>query len=119
VPPEFTGTPGATIVPGTFVRGLRDDAPIGIGGVSTSSDAGPPARDPLRLSDHDKSIIGQARHLAGLSGPAAVRARFGTTAVSYADTAHAYAEALGRATRIIGELLAIIERLAGVTPEAL
>jgi hypothetical protein len=82
--------------------------------VSTSSNVGPPARgkDRDRLSDRDKSIIGQAHQLVGLSGPAAVRAYFGTTAVSYADTAHAYAEALSQATRVIGALLAIIERLA-------
>lgn len=85
--------------------------------MSKSSNAGPPARDPLQLSDHDQSIIGQARQLAGLSGPAAVRAYFGTTAVSYAKTAHAYAEALGQATWVIGELLAIIERLADARPE--
>ena len=36
-----------------------------------------------------------------MSGPAAVRACFGTTAVSYRDTAHAYAEALGQATSAI------------------
>ena len=82
--------------------------------MSTSSNVGPPARDKDRdrLSDRDKSIIEQAHQLAGMSGPAAVRAHFGTTAVSYANTAHAYAEALSQATRVIGELLAIIERLA-------
>ena len=83
-------------------------------GVSTSSNLGSPSRDRDRdrLSDHDKSIIGQAHELVGVSGPAAVRAYFGTTAVSYADTAHAYAEAVSQATRVIGELLAIIDRLA-------
>jgi hypothetical protein len=90
--------------------------------VSTSSNLGPPARDRDRLSDHDKSIIGQAHQLVGVSGPAAVRAYFGTTAVSYARTAHAYAEALSQATRVIGELLAIIDRLAdggaGVTVDS-
>jgi hypothetical protein len=92
--------------------------------VSTSSNLGPPARDRDRdrLSDHDKSIIGQAHQLVGVSGPAAVRAYFGTTAVSYARTAHAYAEALSHATRVIGELLAIIDRLAdggaGVTMDS-
>ena len=82
--------------------------------MSTSSNVRPPARDRdrVRLSDHDKSIIGQARQLVGVSGPAAVRAYFGTTAVSYADTAHAYAAALSQATRVIDELLAIIDRLA-------
>jgi len=81
--------------------------------VSTSSNAGAPARDRDRdrLSDHDKSIIGQAHQLVGVPGPA-VDACFGSIAVSYDDTAHAYAEALGEATRVIGELLAIIERLA-------
>ena len=87
--------------------------------MSTSSGVGPSAPDLLRLSDHDESIPGQALYLAKLSGPAAVRAYFGTTAVSYADTAHAYAEALSQATRVIGELLAIIERFAGARPEAL
>jgi hypothetical protein len=75
-------------------------------------------RDRDRLSEHDKSIIGRARHLAGVSGTAAIRAYFGTTAVSCADTMHAYAEALGQATRVIGELLAIIERLADAGPES-
>ena len=65
-----------------------------------------------RLSDHDESIIAQAHHLVDVSGPAAVRAYFGTDAVSSADSAHAYAEALSQATWIIGELLAIIERPA-------
>ena len=86
--------------------------------MSTSSSAGPPAGNHDRLSDHDKNIIGRAHHLAGLSGPAAVRAYFGTTAISYRDTALAYAEALSQATWVIGEMLAIIERLADAGPEA-
>ena len=80
--------------------------------MSTSSNAGPPARDRDQLSDRDQSIIGQAHQLLGVSGPAAVPAYFGTIAVSYADTAHDYAEALSQATWVIGELLAIIERFA-------
>jgi len=71
--------------------------------VSTSSKAGAPAGDRDRLSDHDKSIIGQAHQLIRVSGPAAVRAYFGTNAVSSADSAHAYAEALGQATWVIRE----------------
>jgi hypothetical protein len=86
-------------------------------GVSTSPNDGPPScdRDRSRLSDHDETVIEQARQLAGLSGPAAVRARYGTAAVSYASTAHAYAEVFSQATTVLGELLAIIGRLAGVT----
>ena len=80
--------------------------------MSTSSNAEPPARDLDRLSDRDKSIIKRANQLVAVSGPSAVRAYFSTTAVSNADTAHAYAEALSQATWVIGELLAIIERLA-------
>jgi hypothetical protein len=80
--------------------------------VSTPSSAGSAASDRDRFSDHDKTIIEQAQHLAEVTGSAAVRAYFGTTTVSYADAAHAYAEALGRATWVIGELLAIVERLA-------
>ena len=57
--------------------------------MSAASGAEPPVRDRDRLSDHHKSLIGQAHHLAGLSGAAAVRARFGTTAVSYRATTHA------------------------------
>ena len=53
-----------------------------------------------------------------MSGPAVVRAYFGTTAVCNAETAHAYAEALSQATWVIGELLAIIERLADAGPES-
>lgn len=87
--------------------------------MSTSFSGGPPIRGPGRLSDHDKSIIGQARQLAGMSGPAAVRACYGTTAVSYRDTAQAYAGALSQATWAIGELLAITRRLAGAGSEAL
>ena len=80
--------------------------------MSTSSNAGPPARGRDRLSDRDKSIIGRANRLVGVSGPSAVRAYFGTTAASNADATHACAEALSQATWIIGELLVIIERLA-------
>jgi hypothetical protein len=80
--------------------------------VSASSNAGPPARDQDRLSDRDKSVIGQAHQLVGVSGAAAVPACLGGVAVSYADTAHEYAEALSQATWVIGELLAIIERFA-------
>jgi hypothetical protein len=64
-----------------------------------------------RLSDHDKSIIGQAHQLVGVPGTA-VRACLSAAVVSSADTAHAYAEALSQATKVVGELLAIIERLA-------
>jgi hypothetical protein len=87
--------------------------------VSTSSSAGPAARDRDRLSDQDKDIIDQANHLAGLSGPAVVRAYFGTSATSYRNTTLAYAEVLSQATWVIGELLAIVERLADAGPEAL
>jgi hypothetical protein len=90
----------------------RIDAPSGRNGVSASSGAGPPARDPYRFTDHDQAIIGRAHQIAGTSGAAAVRACFGTAAVSYADTARAYAKALDQATWVIGELLAIIGRLA-------
>lgn len=88
----------------TSSRGVLNDAPSGTNGVSTSSNLGPPARDRdgHRLSDHDKSIIGQAHQLVGMSRPAAVHAYFGATAISYASTAHAYAEALSQATRVIG-----------------
>jgi hypothetical protein len=78
----------------------------------------PPADDGDRLSGADVGIIDLARQIARVSGPAVVRAHFGTTAVSYADTAHAYANALSRATWVIEELLAIIERLADAGPEA-
>jgi hypothetical protein len=83
--------------------------------VSTPPNAGLPARG--RLGDHDKGVIGRARQLAALSGPAAVRARYGTTAVSYANTAHAYAEVFSQAREVIGELLAVIERLAGTAAD--
>lgn len=82
--------------------------------MSAPSGAGPPARDPYRLTDHDETIIGRAHQIAGMSGAAAVRACFGTAAVSDADTARAYAKALDQATWVIGELLAIIGRLADV-----
>ena len=89
--------------------------------MSTSSDTGPPARGPDRLTDHDKTTIRRAHQIAGMPRPAAVRAYFGT-AVSYANTARAYAKALDQATWVIGELLAIIERLAhdgaGVTMDS-
>src|ERR1700751_781811 len=111
-PPAFTKRLARPSCP-DFRQGLLNDAPTWTKGVSASSSAGPPARDRDRLSDHDQNIIGQARQLAGVSsGPAVVRAYFGTAAVSYRDTAHAYAEALRQATRVIGELLAIIGRIA-------
>jgi hypothetical protein len=98
----------------TVAKGLLNDALVWTDGVSTPSDVGPPSRDRDRdrLSDHDKSIIGQAHQLLGVSGPVAVRACFDTTAVSYADSVHACAEAVSQASGVIGELLAIIERLA-------
>ena len=86
--------------------------------MNTSSSAGLPVRGLDRFSGHDKRTIGQARQLAGMAGPAAVRACYGTTAVSYRDTAHAYAAASGQAAWAIGDLLAIIGRLAGAGPEA-
>jgi hypothetical protein len=69
----------------TFGRELLNDTPSWADQVSTSSSAGPPARDRDQLSDRDQSIIGQA---------------------------HDYAEALSQAAWVIGELLAIIERFA-------
>ena len=80
---------------------MLNDTSVWTYGVNTSPSAGsPPSRDQggCRLSDHDTTVIEQARQLAGLSGPAAVRARYGTTAVSYASTAYAYAEVFGQAT---------------------
>ena len=81
--------------------------------MSTSSNVGLPIRDRDRdrLSDRDNSIIGKAYQLVGVSGSAAVRAHFGTTAVASAGTAHAYPKALSRTTSVIRELLAIIGRL--------
>jgi hypothetical protein len=55
----------------------------------TSSSAGPTACGRAGFSNHDKSIIECAHQLADASGP--------------------YAEALSRATWIMGELLAIVE----------
>jgi hypothetical protein len=95
-----------------FRHGLGNDTPIWTNGVNTSSSAGPRVRGLDRFSDHDKSIIGQARQLAGMPGPTAVRACCRTTAVSYRDTAHAYAGPLSQAAWAIGELLAIIGCLA-------
>ena len=86
--------------------------------MNASSSAGPPVCGLDRFSDHDKRILGRARQLAGMPGPAAVRGCYGTTAVSYRDTAHAYAGALSQAAWAIGELLAIIGRLADAGPEA-
>ena len=87
--------------------------------MNASSSAGPPVCGLDRFSDHDTRILGRARHLPGMPGPAAVRACYGTTAVSYRDTAHAYAGALSQAAWAIGGLLAIIGRLADAGPEAL
>ena len=96
----------------TFDRKLLNDAHSWANQVSASSNAGPPARDQDRLSDRDKSVIGQAHQLVDVSGAAAVPACFGGITVSSTDTAHEYAEALSQATWVIGELLAIIERFA-------
>ena len=93
--------------------------PIWTNGMSASSSAGPPVCGLDRFSDHDTRILGRARHLPGMPGPAAVRACYGTTAVSYRDTAHAYAGALSQAAWAIGGLLAIIGRHADAGPEAL
>jgi hypothetical protein len=116
--PLVHGMPGPAIVSAPSAEGLLNDAPSWTNDVSTSSNVGPPTRDRDRLTDHDKSIIGQAHQLV-VSGPAAIRAYLGTIAASYADTAPAdtapaYAAALSQATRIIGELLAIIDRLADI-----
>jgi hypothetical protein len=99
---------------------MLNDVSVWTYGVNTSPSAGlpPPCdQDGCPLSGHDVTVIEQARQLAGLSGPAAVRARYGTTAVSYASTAHAYAEVFGQATAVIGELLDIIGRLADVATD--
>jgi hypothetical protein len=80
--------------------------------MSKSSGAGPAAGDLNRLTDDEKVILGRARQIAGMPGTAAVRACYGTTAVSDADTARAYAKALDDGTWVTGELIAIIERLA-------
>ena len=73
--------PGAAIVP-ALSGGCWNDVSVWTDGVSTSPNDGPPScdRDRSRLSDHDETVIEQARQLAGLSGPAAVRARYGTAA---------------------------------------
>lgn len=99
---------------------MLNDTSVWTYGVNTSPNAGPPPsrdQDGCQLSDHDTTVIEQARQLAGLSGPAAVRARYGTTTVSHASTAHAYADVFGQATAVIGELLDIIGRLAGVAAD--
>jgi len=98
---------------------MPNDVSVWAYGVNAPSSDGLPSRDQdgYQLSDHDTTVIEQARQLAGLSGPAAVRARYGTTAVSYASTAHAYAEVFGQATAVIGELLDIIGRLADVATD--
>ena len=86
--------------------------------MNASSSAGSPVCGLDRFSDHDKRILGRARQLPGMPGPAAVRACCRTTAVSYRDTAHAYAGALSQAAWAIGEPLAIIGRHADAGPEA-
>jgi hypothetical protein len=85
---------GATIVPALTGGVLPSDVPSWTPGVSTSANAGPSAAN------------------AG----SAIRAYFGTSAVSAssADSALAYTEALSQATWIIGELLAILERSADI-----
>jgi len=42
--------------------------------MNASSSAGPPVCGLGRFSDHDTRILGRARHLPGMPGPAAVRA---------------------------------------------
>jgi hypothetical protein len=86
--------------------------------MNASSSAGPPVHGPDRLSGHDTRITGQARQFAGMPGPAAVRAYYGTTAVWHRDTAHADAGALSQPAGAIGKLLAIIGRLADAGPQA-
>jgi hypothetical protein len=86
--------------------------------VNASSSGGPSVRGLDRLSGHDTRITGQARQFAGMPGPAAVRGCYGTTAVWHRDTAHADAGALSQPAGAIGELLAIIGRLADAGPQA-
>ena len=61
-----------------------------------------------RLTDLDRHAIAEARELAGLSGPGAVREYTGDP-----GSLTAYAVAFELAQQRMGGLLAIIERLGG------
>ena len=67
----------------------------------------------MTLSDADRRLITQARELAALGSASAVRQRFGGTAASTATAVVAYAEAFREAQRLLAELAALAERLAG------
>jgi hypothetical protein len=64
-----------------------------------------------RLTDADRCVIAEARAPAGLSGPA-IRAH-----TRERDLGMAMAAALGEAQHLLWELAAIIELLAGESPE--
>jgi hypothetical protein len=72
----------------------------------------PAAWSASRLTASDRRAIAQARELnAGLGNAEAVQKRTGET-----DPVMAYATIYGEARWVIGDLLAIIERLDSVTP---
>jgi hypothetical protein len=97
-------------------RGITDDAPSATG-VSTSSDAGPTASDRERPSDRDEEIIGQTHHEPG-PWAAVVHAYIGTTP-SPTPTPRRPTRGAYPGNVVVGELLAIVERLADAEPEAL
>jgi hypothetical protein len=63
----------------------------------------------MDLTPHQQQRIGQARKLAGISGPGAIREYAGTD-----DLAMGYATAYGAAREIIAELVSFIEQLTAV-----
>ena len=61
------------------------------------------------LTEYDRRRIAEARELAGLATPGAVRERF----PGWNDTAATYAEAFATARYLLDDLAAIAERLDG------
>lgn len=61
-----------------------------------------------RLTGADRDIVARARKLAAASTADEVREYAGET-----DTSFAYADAFGQARRLLAELAAIAERVAG------
>ena len=65
------------------------------------------------LTDSDRQVIANARQVMALKDSAAVRRHAGAASADVAETFAAYLSVLATAQWLLGDLVAIAERLAG------